>query len=274
MGISVAARATRFRRVPFACAKRAGIVPRIGVGGRTFELRELGVMDFLIIEDDRLVAETIRKNWPVAGDSFRIVTSYSQSLQIIQTTEVDAFDGVILDIHLPDGDGITILRTIRSNTNLPVILISGSGSANTRAEAIDLGADDYVMKPFSVRELQARVSRQVNSRTSSLAAAKARSRFTIREIDCDLSRRRMRNSANEQPLTDAEARILETLYNFRNRICSKTTLYKTALFREFNPEDKTLDVYISRLRKKMNELDMDSAECLQTVRGMGYRLEL
>lgn len=230
-------------------------------------------MNFLIIEDDRLLSETIRRNRPVAGDRLRVISSYAQSLPIIQTTEVDSFDGVLLDIHLPDGDGLAILRTIRSNTDVPVILISGSGSANTRADAIDMGADDYVMKPFSVRELQARIARHVSNRTRYREAIKARPRFAVGDLGCDLSRRRLEYLGRSEMLTDAETRILDQLHRFRNRNCSKSTLYKNALFREFHPLDKTLDVYISRIRKKMKELHGPSSELLQTVRGIGYRLE-
>lgn len=121
-------------------------------------------MDLLVIEDDRLICQTIRSAWPVPTDRLRFVSTYKQSLGLIHSPELGFFDGVIVDIHLPDGDGMTILRTIRNNTNVPIILISGSGTPDSRADAIGLGADDYLMKPFSVRELQARVKRLVNVR--------------------------------------------------------------------------------------------------------------
>ena len=108
-------------------------------------------MDILIVEDDRLIIETLRNAWPVRADRLKFVTSYSQSVQLVHSAEIDYFDGVIVDINLPDGNGLEILRAIRSRTNVPLILISGSGSAANRADAIDLGADDYVMKPFHIR---------------------------------------------------------------------------------------------------------------------------
>lgn len=227
-------------------------------------------MDILIIEDDRLIIETLRNAWPVRADRLKFVTSYSQSVQLVHSAEIDYFDGVIVDINLPDGNGLEILRAIRSRTNVPLILISGSGSAANRADAIDLGADDYVMKPFHIRELQARIARLVAVRSQHAPAAQ-RGRFLVGRIECDLQQRVLSHAGEEVPLTEMEARILETLYEHRNRECTKSFLYKNAFFRTYDPRDKTLDVYISRLRKKLGQLDEESAACIQTVRGSGYR---
>jgi DNA-binding response OmpR family regulator len=228
-------------------------------------------MDILVIEDDRLIAETIRQGWPVPGDNLRFVFTCAQALPLVYTAEVDFFDGIVLDIHLPDGDGLSILREIRSRTNVPIILISGTGSAESRADAIDLGADDYVMKPFSVRELQARIARHVKGRSATYETG-CRPNLAIGTIDCRLQERHLQFDDAVVPLTDAEARIIEQLHHNRNRSCSKSALYKHALFREFRHDDKTLDVYISRIRKKLGGLDEASASLLQTVRGLGYRL--
>lgn len=228
-------------------------------------------MDILIIEDDRLIIETLRNAWPERSDQLRFVTTYSQSVQLVHSAEIDYFDGVIVDINLPDGSGMEILRAVRSRTNVPLILISGSGSATSRADAFDLGADDYVMKPFHVRELQARMARLVAVRAQLAPAAAQRDRFLIGRVECDLQQRVLSYAGEEVALTEMEARILETLYEQRNRECTKSFLYKNAFFRTYDPRDKTLDVYISRLRKKIGPLDEESAACIQTVRGSGYR---
>lgn len=227
-------------------------------------------MDILIIEDEEMIRRTIQLGWPVPSDNLHFISTYKKSLPIIHSSELKFFDGVIIDIYLPDGDGMTILRTIRAIANVPIVLISGAGTANSRADAIDLGADDYVMKPFSVRELQARMARLVSVRTEQEASAK-REQFTIGNIDCDLQKRSISFQAADMPLTDTEARILGYLYDNRNQNCSKSALYKNAFFREYDPFDKSLDVYISRLRKKIGDLDRGSAVCIQTVRGSGYR---
>jgi len=228
-------------------------------------------LDVLVIEDDPLIAKTIRLAWPVKTDRLRFTANYKQSLGLIHGAELRFFDGAIIDINLPDGDGLTILREIRSHSSIPVILISGTGSPDSRANAMDLGADDYVMKPFHVRELQARMARVVAARAVR-PKSRRRATFLTGNVVCDLQRRTISFGESETSLTDTEARILGYLYQNLNQSCSRSMLYKHALFRPYNPEDKTLDVYISRLRKKIGELDKASAEFIQTARGAGYRL--
>lgn len=228
-------------------------------------------MDILVIEDDPLIIETVRLGWPVPSDNLHFVSSYRQSLHLIHSAEINSFDGIIVDIHLPDGDGLTILRTVRAHTDVALLLISGSGTGNSRAEALDLGADDYVMKPFHVRELQARVARLVSIKKSKQKEASQRGRFIFGNVICDLQKRSLSHAALEIALTDMEVRIIEALYGNRNSTCTKSFLYKNAFFRDYDPRDKSLDVYVSRLRKKIGQLDRQSSECLQTVRGSGYR---
>lgn len=227
-------------------------------------------MDILVIEDDPLVAETIRITWPVSSDRLRFLSTYRQAAHFVHSPEIDYFDGVIIDVNLPDGNGIEILRSIRRNTNVPLILISGAGTGDSRADAIDLGADDYIMKPFHVRELQSRMRRLV-ARRPERPLQERKDQVSLGHVICDLQRRVMVCNGEEIRLTDAEARIIEVLYKNRNRDCSKSFLYKNAFFREFDPYDKTLDVYVSRLRKKLKQLNEESGHCIHTVRGSGYR---
>jgi DNA-binding response OmpR family regulator len=228
-------------------------------------------VDILVIEDDRRVAETIRLAWPVPSDKLRFLSTYRQSIHLIHSSEIDFFDAVIIDIHLPDGDGMTILRTIRERTDLPVILISGSGTADYRADSIDRGADDYVMKPFSVRELQARLKRLVARREGARPQERTPV-FDLGGLECDLQRMRLTCGSVELPLTAAESRILGHLHENLDRICSKSSLYKHAFFREYQAQDKTLDVYVGRLRRKLDELSSGRSALIQTARGSGYRL--
>jgi DNA-binding response OmpR family regulator len=228
-------------------------------------------LDILVIEDDRLVQDTIKFGWPVQTDRLRFLSTYRQSLSIIHSAEIQLYDGVFLDINLPDGDGLTILRTIRAGTDVPIILISGTGSGTSRAEAIDLGADDYVMKPFVVRELQARMSRLVKVRQAARAPA-VRDRFPIGAVECDLKTLTLSGAGRSERITDTEGRLLDFLHAHLNRNCGKAELFKHVLFRAYDANDKTLEVYVSRVRKKLADLDAAAADMLQTVRGFGYRL--
>ncbi|HTV68348.1 MAG TPA: response regulator, partial [Rhizobiaceae bacterium] len=142
-------------------------------------------MDILVIEDEPEICSTIRLGWPVPSDKLRFVSTYRQSLNLTQSAELRFFDAVVLDIYLPDGDGMTILRTIRHSTDTPIILISGHGDAESRASAINAGADDYVMKPFSVRELQARVARLVAVRHERQDSIRTLM-FKVGNVECSL----------------------------------------------------------------------------------------
>lgn len=232
---------------------------------------ESDALDILLVEDDDLVAKTIIHSWPVPGDNIRLLSSYKQCLRTIHSAEIDFFDGAIVDVNLPDGNGLEILRTVRRHSDIPLILISGTGSPESRATALDAGADDYVMKPFSVRELQARLTRVV-AKSASMRFEVPPGELVIGRVQCDLTRRALVCGAKTLPLTDLEARLLSELNNNPGRACSKSQLSKHACFREYDPRDKTLDVYIARLRRKIGELDSKSVEYIQTVRGVGYRL--
>lgn len=227
--------------------------------------------DILVIEDDWLVAETIRLGWPIPSDRLHFLSNYRESVLITQSAEISRFSGAIIDVRLPDGDGLAILRTIRTNTDVPIILISGQGTAATRADAIDLGADDYVMKPFNVRELQARMARLIRVRLAKIDRQR-RDTLLIGRVLCDLQKLTISTKEDNERITDTEARLLEYLHQNRNRNCGRTELYRAVLFRDADFEDKTLEVHISRVRKKIGSLDRPSAELLQTVRGYGYRL--
>lgn len=233
--------------------------------------READSLDILLVEDDDLVARTIIESWPVPGDNIRLISNYKQCLRTIHSAEIDFFDGAIIDVNLPDGNGLEILRTVRRHSDIPLILISGSGSPESRATALDAGADDYVMKPFSVRELQARLTRAV-TKSESIRPEVLPCELAIGSVRCDLTRRTLLFHGKTLPLTELEARLLSGLSRNPGRTCSKSQLSKHACFREYDPRDKTLEVYIARVRRKVEQLDPKSVEYIQTVRGVGYRL--
>lgn len=214
----------------------------------------------------------MKSTWPIAGDTLQVVSTYAQSLSLITGPELMLFEPVVLDIHLPDGDGLGILRTIRAHSTVPIVMISGTGTPDTRAGVFDVGADDYLMKPFSVRELQARVARLVTVRKAAQPEGLTGT-FLVDRVECDLQIRHLSLGTTVGSLTDAEARILGYLHANAGRTCSKSAIYKHAFFRAFNPADKTLDVYVGRIRRKLSALNAQSALHLQTARGVGYRLE-
>lgn len=227
-------------------------------------------MDYLIVEDDRSLSEAIKSSWPTKADRLKFVSSFNQSIPFIQSAELNYFDGVIVDIHLGDGSGLDLLRAIRAKANIPLVLISGSGTSESRADAISNGADDFLMKPLYVAELHARMTRLV-SRRRHAGRSPAVQEFLMGRVRCDLSRKKLAFAGREMAVTHTEARLLAYLHRNRNRDCSKSQLYKFVFRREYDPAEKSLEVYISRLRNKLFHLDRESSSTLKNVRGVGYR---
>lgn len=228
-------------------------------------------MNIMIIEDQREVVEMLRLNWSDCRDQLDCLGSVKQASRFIHSNELAAYDCILIDINLTDGSGLELLREVRSRSEVPIIMISGGGNADSRADAISVGADDYVMKPFSVKELRARVHRLHEARVGR-GSLRQNTAFKIGNIDCDIARLSMDFEGLTQSLTALEGRILQVLYDGAGEDCPKSCIARQALFREYDPRDKTIDVYINRLRCKLAELDAASGAAIKTIRGVGYRL--
>ncbi|WP_162245002.1 MULTISPECIES: response regulator transcription factor [unclassified Rhizobium] len=225
----------------------------------------------MIIEDQRDVIEMLRLSWSDSRDRLDSLATARQASRFIHSNELAAYDCILIDINLTDGSGLELLRAARRRSDVPIIMISGAGDADSRADAISVGADDYVMKPFSVKELRARVHRLHEAR-SGRSVLRQSSSFKIGNIDCDIGRLSMDFQGASQALTALEGRILQVLHASAGKDCPKSRIARQALFREHDPRDKTIDVYINRLRGKLAELDAASGGAIKTIRGVGYRL--
>lgn len=228
-------------------------------------------MNIMIIEDQRDVVDMLRLNWSDSRDRLDFLSSVKQANRFIHSNELAAYDCILIDINLTDGSGLEVLRDARARSDIPIVMISGAGDADSRADAISVGADDYVMKPFSVKELRARVHRLHEARAAR-SAPKQDLAFKVGNIDCDIARLSMDYAGASQPLTALEGRILQVLHASAGEDCPKSSIARQALFREHDPRDKTIDVYINRLRGKLAELDAASGNAIKTIRGVGYRL--
>lgn len=229
-------------------------------------------MQLLIVEDDALVVGSLRAQWPEASGNLVVARSVAEVAPFVEDDRLSVFSAIIIDVNLPDGSGLVLIEEIRARSDIPILIISGSGDGMARTHAIEQGADDYLMKPFSMRELRARVTR--------LLAVEAPDRpppaletFCIGAVACDLQRRVLQLGPAETPLTGVEARILEYMHANRNAYCSKTDICRHAIFRDYDPRDKTIEVYFSRLRRKLRSLDAASAGRIRTIRGRGYYFE-
>jgi DNA-binding response OmpR family regulator len=180
--------------------------------------------------------------------------------------QIDEYDALIVDLNLPDGNALQLINELRQHSNMPAVIISGAGSPESRATTLDLGADDYLMKPFSTRELQARVYRALGR---SRGHQDSQTALEFEGFTYDRSSKKLCYSDGASTLTDLEARLLTELVSHAGRACSRKQLYENVNHRPFRTEDKTIDIYVARLRKIFAHFMV--GDVIETVRGVGYR---
>jgi two-component system KDP operon response regulator KdpE len=219
----------------------------------------------LIVEDDQAIQNVLRMLFEANG--FRVVLSGTAS-----RGEIDARmhrpDIIVVDLGLPDGDGLTVIRTIREWSAVPIIVLSARTAEEQRLAAFEHGADDYVMKPFSAPELLARVRAIVRRHARGDLPMAV---LVLGDVAVDLSRRVARGrDGREVRLTPLEHRILETLARYGDRIVTSGALIKE-VWGPDRDDARALRVYIGSLRRKL-EADPSRPKYILTELGVGYRL--
>lgn len=182
-----------------------------------------------------------------------------------------ALDLVVLDVMLPELSGFEVLRRLRSVSRIPVIMLTARGEEVDRVVGLELGADDYLAKPFSPRELVARI-RAVLRRMAAEPQPPVGGALTWGPLRLDLRARRAEVEGGDLELTAAELRILELLVRADTRTVSREELMLQALGRRLLPTDRSLDTHVSNLRRKLGKLT--DRVSVQSVRGSGYALTL
>lgn len=222
----------------------------------------------LLVEDDPAIARTVayvleREGWQV--------THCLQLRDARAQLQRQAIDALVLDLGLPDGNGLELLRALRAKDSpLPVLVLSAQGDELDRVLGLELGADDYLAKPFSPRELAARVKALLRRSTGTMAAAlQAKESAVLEEVDGQ------RILLRGQPLdiTRREYRLLSCLLQGTGRIYSREQLLEMAWGDDSDSSDRTVDTHVKTLRAKLRSLDANH-EYIETHRGMGYSLKL
>lgn len=221
-------------------------------------------MRLLLVEDERQMAEALS----AALGRFDIVVDHAPTLQFAQEAVMDSLhDVIVLDRHLPDGDGIALLPHLRSiRSTVPVIVLTALGSLDERVHGLDMGADDYLAKPFAVEELLARI-RAVLRRPPSLAPAIAR----IGQLEFDLGNRQARIEGETLNLTRREVLVLEALVRRQGRTVLRRELEEAVYSFDDEIQSNALDSHLSRLRRKLAEAN--SGTEIHSMRGVGYLLK-
>jgi len=177
---------------------------------------------------------------------------------------------VVLDVMLPGMNGLDVLRKLRASSTVPVLLLTARGQDVDRIVGLELGADDYLPKPFNPRELVARI-RAILRRTRGEGAEKQAPQTSVRVGDVELNpaTRTVLRGGEAVDLTAVEFNLLDVLLREAGRVVTRDELAKIALGRLFSPYDRSIDMHISKLRKKLGE-DGKGGERIKTVRGVGY----
>ena len=227
--------------------------------------------DVLVVDDDVEIVALIQRYLGAHGFGVRAAHSGAEMRAEVDAREPDV---VLLALGLPDIDGLSLLQQLRTHWQGPVIVVSGRGGAVERVVGLELGADDYVAKPFDFRELLARI-RSVLRRAAPVEPPPAPvqpRRLAFAHLVIDLGARRMHDAeGNEIALTTGEFDLLRALLERPNQVRSRDELMNSLYGREAGPFDRAIDVGIARLRRKV-EPDPANPDLIRSVRGMGYLL--
>ena len=224
-------------------------------------------MKILVLEDDSITCRLLQAALTEAGLD---VSTYGSLLHARSAIQAEDFDLYLLDLSLPDGDGLTLCSSIRARSQKPIIMLTTRGAISDIEKGLDEGADDYITKPFHLREVVARVRAQLR-RSKSTSQVIPENAIRVGELRIDRETRDVFVGGTLVPLSPKEYDILELLALRAGRTVSKE-LIVDRLWGEEDVSDKILAVYIRRLRCKIEE-DPDNPRYVRTIRGVGYRLE-
>src|SRR5437868_7527307 len=223
----------------------------------------------LIIDDDVELCGMIAEYLRPEGFQVEAVHNGERGLQRALSKEHDL---LLLDVMLPGMNGFDLLRQLRASSDLRVLLLTARGDDVDRIVGLEIGADDYLPKPFNPRELVARIQailRRVRSRAPSAAEAGAPERIAVGDVEVDTGMRHVRRAGRAVELTNVEYEILVLLLSAAGRVVKREDLVRSALGRELSVFDRSIDMHISHLRKKLGH-QMGEVERIKTVRGVGY----
>lgn len=219
----------------------------------------------LLVEDDASIVENLTEY--LAGEGYRVRSAPGQQAAL-ELAAQERFDLVLLDVSLADGNGFTVCRAIKADYHIPVIFLTASGDEYSTVAGFDVGADDYIAKPFRPRELLSRIKNVL--RLTGGAGAVIR----LGDVEVDTVKGVATKNGRELNLSALEYRLLLVFLNNRGRVLSRNQLLDAifAIAGEF-VNDNTLTVYIKRLREKLED-DPQEPRYIKTVRGLGYKVEL
>ncbi|EMC32415.1 response regulator transcription factor [Streptococcus mutans] len=220
----------------------------------------------LILDDNPEILEMVQESLSIAG--FNNLTSVQSKKEALEQLGKRSFDLAILDIMLPDGSGFEVLREIRKTSTMPVLFLSAVSDIEKQYQGFELGADDYIVKPFRPKELELRI-------LSILKRAYPEKDDTLILLTCQVnfSQALITKGELEIQLTAKEYSILKVLYNNQNRIVTFDQLLGKVWGLQYQGYENTMMAHIRKIRQKI-EANPSKPECLLTVKGLGYKLKV
>ena len=224
-------------------------------------------MKILIVEDDRTIRDFLQQALMEQGYSVEVAADGQDGL--FQALELQ-FDLIVLDRMLPKMDGLTVLQTLRSNGNgVPVLILSALDSVDDRVKGLKQGGDDYLVKPFALAELLARIEILLR-RNDTVSATQQTTELIERNLKLDLLAHKLFVASEEVELQPKEFKLLKYLLEHIDQVVTRTMLFEAVWDYQFDPQTNVIDVHVARLRKKLASKGCQVE--IETVRGVGYRV--
>lgn len=225
----------------------------------------------LLIEDDREISQLVASH--LTQESFTVLTAFdgAAAAQLLETNRVDL---ILLDLMLPKLSGLELLKRVRAASTTPVLIISAKDSDIDKALGLELGADDYISKPFSMIELVARINAAIRRATQSFAAASqsvAAAMLEYKDLKLDLATFTAQVGDQSIPLTSKEFNILKLFMTNQRRVFTKEQIFHFIWQEDFIGNENVINVHIRRLREKI-EQDPSNPVYIRTIWGIGYKL--
>lgn len=221
----------------------------------------------LVVDDEPKVGDLVRAY--LEKDGYDVITAYDGK-SAVEMTRNRKPDLIILDLNLPEMDGLQVCRTIRTFSPVPIIMVTARDEEVDKIVGLQLGADDYVTKPFSPRELAARVSAVLRRYSE---GPRESSRITSGDLTLDLERHEVTYRDELVNLTAAEFKLLTVLARSPGRVFTRLQLMDAAFGETYEGYDRTIDAHIKNIRQKLAKSGEEVENPLVTVRGVGYKLE-
>src|SRR5215213_2363496 len=229
-----------------------------------------GRRTILMVEDEPSITEPLAEALDREGFDTRVAATVADALA---QAEQQMPDLVLLDVMLPDGSGYDVARTLRESSKVPIIMLTARGEETDRIVGLELGADDYIVKPFSAREVAARIRavlRRTDDTATAAPATKEGAPQEVGPVRLDRDRRAASVGGEEMDLTRKEFELLELLMREAGSVISRERLIDEVWDTNWFGSTKTLDVHVSSLRRKLGD-DSQSPRFIHTVRGVGFR---